>query len=134
MKAPASESGFTLIESIFTIVIIAIAMTGLVAVWSNAASRSADPLWQSQTNALGKFYIHQVQAHPFDVIKNYAGDVKTLGGDKVAHYDGFNVKISVKSAGAEFNVPPSYLKKINILISTPVGSSQEFVTYRGRDE
>lgn len=132
MKAPASESGFTLIESIFTIVIIAIAMTGLVAVWSNATSRSADPLWQSQTSALGKFYIHQIQAYPFKAIKSYEGDIKTLDGEKLGHYEGFKVKISVESAGGEFDVSAAHLKKINILISTPIGSSQQFVTYRGR--
>ena len=33
MKARVSESGFTLIESVFTIVIIAIAMTALISVW-----------------------------------------------------------------------------------------------------
>jgi len=132
MKAPASESGFTLIESIITIVIIAIAMTGLVAVWSNAASRSADPLRQSQTSALGKFYIQQIHHQKYSAIKDYDGEIKTLSGEKIAHYDGFTVKLSVTSSSNDFDLPGDYLKKISILISAPTGVSQQFVTYRGR--
>jgi MSHA pilin protein MshD len=132
MKAPASESGFTLIESIVTIVIIAIAMTGLVAVWSNAASRSADPLWQSQTSALGKFYIQQIHRQKYSAIKDYEGGIKALSGENLAHYEGFTVKLSVTPSSIEFGLPEGYFKKISILISAPTGASQQFVTYRGR--
>jgi len=132
MKANASESGFTLIESIFTITIIAIAMTGLVAVWSNAASRSADPLWQSQTRALGKFYLNQLETLKFDAITAYEGEIKTLKGEEITGYNGFRVKISVVHAASEFELSTTQLKKINILINPPTGSSQQFVTYRGR--
>jgi len=132
MKAPASESGFTLIESIVTIVIIAIAMTGLVAVWSNAASRSADPLWQAQTSALGKYYIQQIHRQKYADIKDYEGEIKTLSGENIAHYDGFVVNLSVVYSGNEFDLADRHFKKISILISAPTGDSQQFVTYRGR--
>ncbi|NQZ32429.1 MAG: type II secretion system protein [Oceanospirillaceae bacterium] len=132
MKAPVSESGFTLIESIFTIVIIAIAMTGIVAVWSSAVSRSADPLWQSQTASLGKFYVAQVHATPFAALVDYEGEIKTLSGDKVAGYAGFSVKIAVVNAGEDFSLPAAALKKVEVVISTSVGGEQHFVTYRGQ--
>lgn len=132
MKAPVSESGFTLIESIFTIVIIAIAMTGIVAVWSSAVSRSADPLWQSKTAALGKFYLAEVHATPFTALVDYQGEIKTLAGKTVAGYQGFKVSIEVASAGVDFSLPVNLLKKVTINISTSAGSEQQFVAYRGQ--
>ena len=132
MKVSASESGFTLIESIFSFVIIAIAMTGLVAVWSNAASRSADPFWQSQTSALGRLYIEEIHALGFSEINNYAGDIKSLNGVEISGYTGFKVKITVLAAGQDFGLADNSLKKVTVVINTATGKSQQFVTYRGR--
>lgn len=66
MKAPATEKGFTLIESLFTILVIGIALTSLIVTWSKSAVRSADPYWQVQTATIGKLYLQQLTHLNFD--------------------------------------------------------------------
>jgi prepilin-type N-terminal cleavage/methylation domain-containing protein len=132
MKASASESGFTFVELIFTITIIAIAMTGVVAVWSNAVSRSADPFWQAKTTLLAKQYFSQIQRQNFETLSAYQGYATGLHGESLLGYVGFKVKINVSLAGSDFSLAEEQIKKVDLLITTPLGKKQHFVTYRGR--
>ena len=160
MKARVSESGFTLIESVFTIVIIAIAMTALISVWSNAVVHSADPFWQTKTTALGRLYQAQIAAQRFDEIAcasrgnkcstQFGPDLESRGdfddvddyhnllelasdtqGREIAGYEGYQISVQVSYAGADFALAEQRLKKISIEITTPQGNMQQFVSYRG---
>lgn len=66
MKAPASESGFSLIESILTIVIISISLVVLISAWSGAAKRSGDPFWHAKAAYLGQAYIEEILTKRYD--------------------------------------------------------------------
>ncbi len=160
MKARVSESGFTLIESIFTIVIIAIAMTALVAVWSNAVVHSADPFWQAKSASLGRIYQQQIAAQRYDELACAPRELKcsaSLGperesrgefddvddyhnlleqasdalGQPIADYDNYQISVQISYAGDDFDQTSQRLKKISIEITTPQGEIQQFVSYRG---
>ncbi|MEH6445632.1 MAG: prepilin-type N-terminal cleavage/methylation domain-containing protein [Oceanospirillaceae bacterium] len=127
MKAAVSESGFTLIESIFTIAIIAIAMTGLIAVWSNAVVHSADPYWQSKSVALGKIYLAKIKRSHFSDLEK----LQTAADQTLDDYQGFKTSFKVSFAGSDFALSHHDLKKVVIKITAPQGTEQLFVTYKG---
>ena len=127
MKAAVSESGFTLIESIFTIAIIAIAMSGLIAVWSNAVVHSADPYWQSKSVALGKVYLAEIKRSHFSDLEK----LQTVTDQALDDYQGFKASLKVSLAGSDFALANDTLKKVVIKITAPQGTEQLFVTYKG---
>ncbi len=135
MKALASNrssnNGFTLIESIFTIAIIAIAMTGLIAVWSKSVVHSADPYWQTQVAALGKIYLADVAKQDFASLESYVKKASKQPQLSIKQFSQFDVQLSLSNAGADFDLADSALKKVSIIIKGPAGSEQQFVTYAG---
>ena len=135
MKALASNrssnNGFTLIESIFTIAIIAIAMTSLIAVWSKSVVRSADPYWQTQVAALGKIYLADVAKQDFATLESYVKKASKQPQPSIEQFSQFDVQLSLTNAGADFDLADSALKKVSIIIKGPAGSEQQFVTYAG---
>ncbi len=135
MKALASNrssnNGFTLIESIFTIAIIAIAMTSLIAVWSKSVVRSADPYWQTQVAALGKIYLADVAKQDFATLESYVKKASKQPQPSIEQFSQFDVQLSLTNAGADFDLADSALQKVSIIIKGPAGSEQQFVTYAG---
>ncbi|MCL9780533.1 prepilin-type N-terminal cleavage/methylation domain-containing protein [Vibrio sp. S4M6] len=69
------KSGFTLIESIIVMVIIAIAMISLTTLLFPQISRSADPNYQVRASALGQSLMSQILARGFDQESDFDGDV-----------------------------------------------------------
>ena len=132
MKATVSESGFSLIEAIITIMIIAIAMTGLIAVWSNAASRSADPFIQAKVSSLAAIYLAQIKRQAFTEIQSRQQSAPQLAGTAIRGYADFKIEIKVVLAGSDFALAEPALKRITIQITPPQGYPQQFVTYKGR--
>lgn len=63
---PKTQSGFTLIEMIAGIVIMAVAMTALTAVLFPHAKRSVDPVYQVRAAELGQSLINEVMGKSFD--------------------------------------------------------------------
>jgi prepilin-type N-terminal cleavage/methylation domain-containing protein len=130
-----SNQGFTLIETIVTIAIIAIAMTGIIAVWSNAVNHSADPFWQSKTATLGSIYLNQAKRLPTNKIKGYQGPIIDLNGKVIDGYPEYKVNIQTQFAADDFllNASPiaaKSLKKISITLSHPQAVDQVFVLYK----
>jgi MSHA pilin protein MshD len=66
MKASVSESGFSLVETILTIVIISIALVALVSAWGQSARHSGDPFWHVKAAYLGQAYIEEILTKRFD--------------------------------------------------------------------
>ncbi len=50
MKQPVAEKGFSLVEVVLTIVIIAIALVAAISGWGNIARHSADVMWQTKVS------------------------------------------------------------------------------------
>lgn len=66
MKAPVSESGFSLVETILTIVIISISLVVLVSAWGQSARHSGDPFWHAKAAYLGQAYLEEILTKRFD--------------------------------------------------------------------
>ena len=92
MKAPVSESGFSLVETILTIVIISISLVVLVSAWGQSAKHSGDPFWHAKAAYLGQAYIEEILTKRFDENTPVGGQPActnstcsvTLGVDKLA--------------------------------------------------
>jgi MSHA pilin protein MshD len=78
--------GFTLIEIIVTIVVLAIAGTTLLSVFTNTARTSADPMIQQQSISIAEAYMEEILLKDF----NDPQDVETGSreeGETRANYD-----------------------------------------------
>ena len=65
-KIKNSNSGFTLIEIIITIVFISIVMVGVLSAYTSAMKTSADPLQQIRAVELGQSYMDEIFSKRFD--------------------------------------------------------------------
>jgi len=125
------HKGFTLIETVITISIIAIAMTGIIAVWSNATAKGADPFWQVKIETLSKVYLDRISTTAYDDLTNLSHSNHDFNQQSLHGYQGFGVLLTVEFAGEEFSLTQNSLKKTTINITSPLGNQQQFVTYRG---
>ena len=64
-KMPRS-CGFTLLEIITTVVVIAIAATALMSVFSSTVATSADPVLEHQAIAIAEAYMDEILSKDFD--------------------------------------------------------------------
>jgi MSHA pilin protein MshD len=62
----ARETGVNLIELLISIVIIAIACTGVLLVFAQTVRYSADPMIQTQALAIGEAYLDEILARPLN--------------------------------------------------------------------
>ena len=60
------QSAFTLIEIIVTIVVIAIAATALLSVFSSMVRGSADPMIQQQATTIAEAYLEEIMLRAYD--------------------------------------------------------------------
>jgi len=58
--------GFTLLEIITTVVVIAVAATALMSVFSSTVATSADPVLEHQAVAIAEAYMDEIAAKDFD--------------------------------------------------------------------
>lgn len=167
MKASASESGFSLVETILTIVIISISLVVLVSAWGQSARQSADPFWHAKAAYLGQAYIEEILTKRYDentpvggqpactstscsaILGADTGETRAVFDD-VDDYHGLNespsenalglvrpeynnyqVEVSISYAGNELGVSASTMKRINVTVTPPGESPQQFVVYRG---
>jgi len=60
------QKGFTLVEMVVTIVILAIALAGVAAMVSLGSSNSADTMLETRAIALGQSYLDEIMGRRFD--------------------------------------------------------------------
>ena len=60
------QSAFTLIEIIVTIIVIGIAGTALLSVFTNMIRGSADPVIQQQATTIGEAYLEEIMLRAYD--------------------------------------------------------------------
>lgn len=136
MRHASQCRGFTLIELIVSIVVLAIAVAGVVAALSAIAVRSANAMVSEQANAIASAYLDEVLQKPFgandgqvarpnlDVIDDYAGltnvGVQDQTGTAVAGLGQFTVVVSVTptALGA---VVAGESREVDVTVSHPSG-------------
>lgn len=149
MPSPARCRGATLVELIVTIVVIAAAVFGVIALTSATATRSADTMVQVQAVVIGESYLNEILQKPFgsdcgpctrlqmDKVADYDGlvdiGVHDATGTAVANLAGYNVRVSVVNSAlgtAPSRVPAAQSELVTVTVTAPNGRSIALSGYR----
>jgi MSHA pilin protein MshD len=130
------QSGYTLIELVVAITVLAIAVSGAVAALTTVALRSADAMVQEQATAIASAYLSEVLQKPFgafdghitrptfDVVDDYAGlnnaGAQDQTGTLIPGLGQYTVVVNV-SAGALGGVPAAQLREIDVTVTHTSG-------------
>ncbi len=148
----ASQGGFTLIEVIVFIVIIAVAMGALLAVFNHSVVNSVDPAVRVKALEKGQALLDEILARKFDentptggvpACDSSAGQ-PCLGispdGDfeDVGDYQGyadisdpkFPISVSVVNAGADLGLSANRARLIVVSVGMPGGSTLRLSAYK----
>ena len=72
-ESKTAQAGLTLLEMVLTIVILAIALSGVTAMIASGISRSADTLIETRAAVLGQSYLEEILARRFDEKSSFSG-------------------------------------------------------------
>lgn len=149
MSSPARCRGATLVELIVTIVVIAAAVFGAIALTSATATRSADTMVEVQAVVIGESYLNEVLQKPFGTAD--CGPCARLQMDKAADYNGlldvgvrdatgaavsnlanYTVQVAVANSalGAGPAVPGPQAELVTVTVTAPNGRSVALSGYR----
>lgn len=139
------QSGFTLIELIVTIVILAIAVSAFMMILSDSVSRSADPLLRTQASAIGHAYLEEILSKQYSDPDGVGGEARA-NFDDVMDYDGLNdvgvrdindnpipalaaytVTVSVTNS----SISGQAMHRIQVNVIQPGGNVVAMIGYRG---
>jgi MSHA pilin protein MshD len=139
-RAGRTQRGFTLVEVIVSIVVLAIAIVGVLAGLSAIAVNSANALVNEQAVAIASSYLNEVLQKPFgvsdgkivrsqlDVVDDYAGLTNVGAQDQtglaVPGLNGYTVAVAVRPGGptvALGAVPAAQLREIDVTVSNSSG-------------
>lgn len=148
MSSPARCRGVTLVELIVTIVVIAAAVFGVIALTSATAARSADTMLQVQAVVIGESYLKEILQKPFgsdcspctrtgmDKVGDYNGlldvGVHDATGAAVANLSNYTVQVAVANSalGAGPAVPAPQSELVTVTVTSPNGRSIALSGYR----
>lgn len=86
--------GFTLIETIIALVVIAAAATGVLLIYAEATARSADPMIRAQAQSIAIAYMDEIMLQAYADPETGATGVREEGSrsqyDDIWDYDGIN--------------------------------------------
>ena len=91
MKHSRPQRGMTLVEMVISIVLISIAITAVLSVFSTSMGRSSDPLWKNKSLKLAQLYLDEILSKKYDASTPLGGipastsiscDVPFGGGDR----------------------------------------------------
>ena len=131
IKKILRHSGFTLLEIITTVVVIAIAATALMSVFSSTIRTSADPVLQQQALAIAEAYMEEILLKDFaigpettrasfDDVRDYNGlnDVgaRDQGNNSIAGLTDYTITVTVVNDGLNGIAAVDSLR-INIVVS-----------------
>jgi MSHA pilin protein MshD len=87
IKLKYLSSAFTLIEILVTIVVISIAGTALMGVYTNMVAKSADPIIQQQALAIAEAYMEEIRLKAFNDPDGVGGETRP-NFDDIQDYNG----------------------------------------------
>ena len=146
-----SQRGVSLIELLVSIVIVAIATSGVLGVLSMTSAASADPMLQHQAAAVAEAYLEEVLLKPFDDPDGADGEAARVDFDDIDDYDGLNdngahdqfdnaiagldaydISVDVTGSAALAPVPATDALRIDVTVSRGVAISFTLSGYRVR--
>ena len=110
--------GFTLIELVISITIVAIAVTTIVGVLTASAAQSAERMIQQQATAIAASYLDEILQKPYDDPDGVDGETARAALDDVNDYDGLN------NVGArnQIDAPIAGLAGYNVTVTVGAGA------------
>ena len=94
-------NGFTLIEIIVTIVVLAVAATALLSVFTSTVGSSANPVIQQQAISIAEAYIEEILLKDFNDPDGSGVEADRADFDDVRDYDGItNAAVSDQNGNA----------------------------------
>lgn len=141
-------NGFTLIEIIVTIVVLAIAATALLSVFTNTVGSSANPMIQQQAISIAEAYMEEIllkdfndpdgsgveaNRSDFDNVQDYDGITNAAVGDQngnaIAALNAYRINVDV--VGVAFNgIAAANSLRIDITVTHPAVDSIAISGYR----
>lgn len=89
MTSRPRQRGFTMVELIFFIVVVAVALVGILAVMNSTVKSSADPMVRKQALALAESTLEEVLQKAYtDPDGTNAGETDRSNWDDVSDYNG----------------------------------------------
>ncbi len=151
-----TQRGFTLIESVITIVVLGIGISAIVGLMSVQAGRSATPLLDTRLRQVGRAYLEEILAHrfaetllpvpscqivreegsraAFDDVDDYHGidesPPRTQISSWMSQFSTVRVRVRVVCAGAEIGLPQGAAKRITVTVTDASGATQTYSAYR----
>lgn len=147
--------GFTLIEIIVTIVVLAIASTALLSVFSSTAATSANPVIQQQAISIAEAYLEEISQKSFidpdgiaeandrsiyDNVADYNNLLGTVVSDQnniaVTGLSDYEVTVTITNValnttnGAANTIPAADSFRIDIIVAHPAIDSIAITGYR----
>jgi MSHA pilin protein MshD len=113
-KLKQLSSAFTLIEILVTIVVISIAGTALMSVYSSMVARSADPIIQQQALAIAEAYIEEIRLKAFSDPDGIEGETRP-NYDDIQDYNGLPDNIVRDQNGVAVSSLSAYTVTVNVV-------------------
>ncbi len=136
MTGCRNQAGYTLVELVVAITVLAIAVSGAVAALSAIAVRSADAMVQEQATAIASAYLNEILQKPFgvsdghttrptlDVVDDYSGLTNSGAQDQtgtlIAGLGQYTVVVSFGGA-ALGSVPAGQFREIDVKVTHTSG-------------
>ncbi|MEM9335834.1 MAG: prepilin-type N-terminal cleavage/methylation domain-containing protein [Pseudomonadota bacterium] len=130
------QSGLTLVELLISIVIVGIAASTILGVFSTVASSSADPMVRHQAAAIADAYLEEILLRPFDDPDGSDGESARAAFDDLDDYNGlvdvgsrdqfgnpipslsaYTVSVSVSPSSALGSLPSGDVVRVDVLVT-----------------
>jgi MSHA pilin protein MshD len=141
--------GFTLIELIVAITVVAIAATIIMGVMGAIASRSADSMLQQQAIAIAQAYLDEIEQRwvvdpngtppntgrsSWDTVDQYNnlynGGAQDQFGTAIPGLEAYTVTVNVTQSSALPGVVGTYARRIDVTVTTPPNVTVVLSGYR----
>ena len=126
-------AGFTLIEVVMSIAIIAVAISGVMLVFVVALRHSADPQRQQQAVALAEGYLDEILARAYDDPDGVASGETRGSYDDVRDYDGLDERPPRDQDGNTLDGLDDYRVRVAVADSGALGPAGATVPARRID-
>ncbi len=145
------QAGLSLVELLVSIVIVGIAASTVLGVFSATTGSSADPMIRHQAAAIAEAYLEEVLLRPVDDPDGVDGELARADFDDIDDYDGltdvgardqfgsplaalsnYSVSVSVSNSSALTGVPTADTYRVDVLVTRGVIINYRLSGYRTR--